>query len=189
HNILPRTSRLKPSGARLLEAAVPIPGAPFLRLCDCDVMLHAVTHLLFDSDLADSLRDLVDIDDLMRHFAAADERFWDRLWARAEELDLQRPTFYALRYAQLLLGAQIPEAIVQRSRQGAPPRAIVWLMDRLVPRALFPVHPDTHSRLAAGARFLLYVRSQWIRMPPQLLVRHLAYKFYVRRIRRSSESR
>ncbi len=73
---------------------------------------------------------------------------------------------------------------MQRSRRGAPLRVIVWLMDEFVPRALFPVHPDTQSRVAALARFLLYVRSVWIRMPPLLLARHLAYKFYVRRIRR-----
>ena len=185
HNILPRTSRLKPSGASLLSAAVPIAGERFLRLNDCDAALHAITHLMFDSDLADSLRDLVDIDDLLRHFAAADERFWERLWARAEELDLARPAFYALRYARLLLGTPVPESVVQHSRRGAPLRAIVWLMDQLVPRALFPVHPDTQSRVSAAARLLLYVRSVWIRMPPLLLARHLAYKFYVRRIHRA----
>jgi hypothetical protein len=53
-------------------------------------------------------------------------------------------------------------------------------MDRLVPRALFPQHPDSPSRSAAVARLWLYLRSLWIRMPPLLLARHLAYKFYVR---------
>ena len=56
-------------------------------------------------------------------------------------------------------------------------------MDRLVPRALDPAHPD--HPVSAGsrlARWLLYVRSHWIRMPPALLARHLAYKFYVRAI-------
>src|SRR5262249_42882921 len=100
HNILPRTARLKPSGAALLAAAVPIAGERFTRLDDCDVVLHAMTHLMFDSEMADALRDLVDIDDLLRHFADGDPAFWKRLGARASELDLERPAFYALRYAR-----------------------------------------------------------------------------------------
>jgi len=185
HNILPRTSRLKPDGAALFASAVPIEGAPFARLDDRDLVLHAMTHLMFDSELADALRDLVDIDDLLRHFAAADERFWERLWARAGELDLERPAFYALRYARRFLSTPVPSTVEERSNDGAPPRLVVWLMDVLVPLALFPVHPDVPSRAAAAARFLLYVRSVWIRMPPLLLARHLAYKFYLRRLRRS----
>jgi hypothetical protein len=53
-----------------------------------------------------------------------------------------------------------------------------------VPRALFPPHPDRPQRGVAVARFLLYVRSLWIRMPPWLLARHLGYQLYRRRIRR-----
>ena len=183
HNIVPRMGRLKPSGALLLARARPIPGTLFERLADPDLVLHAMTHLMFDSEMADALRDLVDVDDLLRHFSAADPEFWDSLWARAEELDLARPAFYALRYAHALLGTPVPATVLRRSQRGAPVRAVVWIMDRLVPRALFPPHPDAPSRVAAIARFWLYVRSLWIRMPPLLLVRHLGYKFYVRRIR------
>jgi len=35
--------------------------------------------------------------------------------------------------------------------------------------------------MSSVCRWLLFVRSHWIRMPPVLLARHLAYKFYVRR--------
>ena len=79
HNIVPRTGRLKPSGAKLLANAVPITGTPFYRLADTDLVLHAMTHLMFDSELADALRDLVDIDDLLRHFGASNPEFWERL--------------------------------------------------------------------------------------------------------------
>jgi hypothetical protein len=180
HNIIARTSRLKPSAELLLAAARPIPDTRFQRLSDEDVVLHAMTHLLFDSDMADCIRDLVDIDDLLRHFSSNSDAFWDTLWERAERLDLTRPAYYALRYAKSLLGTPVPERALLRSRSGAPPPAIVWLMDRLVPLALFPVRPDRPSRVAAPARLCLYVRSLWIRMPPWLLTRHLSYKAYVR---------
>lgn len=185
HNIVPRTGRLKPPAAELLAATVAIEGTPFRRLADADLVLHSMTHLMFDSELADALRELVDIDELLRHFSAQDSLFWQRLWERAERLDLARPAFYALRYAHALLGTPIPESVLQRSWRGAPPSPVVWLMDRLVPRALYPQHPDAPSRAAAAARFWLYVRSLWIRMPPLLLARHLSYKFYLRWIRRA----
>jgi hypothetical protein len=183
HNIVPRTGRLKPVAARLLEAAQPIDGGALWRLGDADLVLHAMTHLMFDSDLADALRDLVDIDDLLRHFSAAEPDFYAVLWERARLLDLTRPAFYALRYAHDLLGTPVPDAALEQSREGAPPRLVVALMDRLVPRALFPQHPDAPDRCGALARLALYVRSLWIRMPPLLLARHLAHKLYVRRVR------
>jgi hypothetical protein len=183
HNIVPRTGRLKPPAALLLEKVRQIDGEPLYRLDDCDVVLHAMTHLMFDSDMADCLRDLVDIDELLRHFSASNSRFCDELLSRASELDLARPAFYALRYAHSLLGTPVPNVALRRSRIGSPWQPFVRIMDVLVPLALFPIHPDAGSRRAILARFLLYVRSMWIRMPPWLLLRHLAYKLYMLRIR------
>jgi hypothetical protein len=180
HNIVARTARLKPSAELLIAGAAPIDGSHFFRLSDQDVVLHAMTHLMFDSDMADCLRDLVDVDRLLRHFSAQEEMYWSVLWERAKRLGLTRPAFYALRYAASLLGTPVPEAVLLISREGAPPAAMVWLMDRFVPRALFPQHPDWPSRVTVVARFCLYVRSLWIRMPPWLLTRHLSYKGYVR---------
>jgi Uncharacterised nucleotidyltransferase len=185
HNILPRMARLKPRAQLLLQDSEPIAEQHFRKLADVDVVLHAMTHLMFDSALADALRDLVDIDDLLRHFAGGDRRFWERLLERAVALDLTRPAFYALRYTQRLLGTPTPDDVLRASRRGAPPAPITWLMDRLVPRALFPQHPDQPSVAADCARLFLYVRSLWIRMPPLLLARHMLYKVYVRCARRA----
>jgi hypothetical protein len=144
--------------------------------------LHAVAHLFFDGDLADDLRQLLDIRDLLAHFAATEPGFWEGLWPRAEALDLARPTHYALRSVQGLLGMPVPEPVLEASRAAAPPAPVRALMDRLVPLALFPQHPDHPRRRAALSRLLLYMRSHWLRMPPLLLARHLGYKFYLRRI-------
>ena len=125
HNILPRMARLKPRAELLLQGSEPIAGQHFRKLADVDLVLHAMTHLMFDSALADALRDLVDIDDLLRHFADADRRFWERLLERAVALDLTRPAFYALRYTQRLLGTPVPGRRLARSRRGAPSAPIV----------------------------------------------------------------
>lgn len=184
HNIVPRTARLNPQAGLLLEAARAIPGSRFYALGQVDLVLHTMTHLMFASDLADTLRDLVDIDILLRHFSAQDDGFWDELLQRAGQMDLQRPTFYALRYARSMLATPVPDGILHASATRGPPALIVRIMDLLVPRALYPQHPDRPSRVAEIARLLLYIRSHWISMPPLLLARHLMRKFLVRYVRR-----
>ena len=180
HTILPRTARLKPDSRKLIENARDVPGSPYKVLANEDIVLHAMAHLMFDSDLADKLRDLVDIAGLLERFSSEDEEFWERLLGRAAELDLGRPAYYALRYVKTLLGTAVPDAVLEESRRFAPPRPVGWLMDRLVPQALYPQHPDHPSRRTALSRLLLYMRSHWLRMPPWLLAYHLTYKTIVR---------
>ena len=185
HNIVPRTARLTPAAAQLLDSAVALKGSRYRVLANEDLVLHAMVHLMFDSDLADKLRDLVDIDELCRYFAENNEDFWDCLIARANEVGLGRPLYYSLRYGRQLLDSPVPDAVSDYARQWAPAAPVRWLMDRFVPRALMPEHPSHASKLTGLARLLLYMRSHWIRMPPWLLGYHLAYKFVRTRIRRS----
>ena len=184
HNIVPRTARLKPPAADLGDNAVTLNGSRYRVLANEDLVLHAAVHLMFDSDLADKLRDLVDIDAMCRHFAAQDEDFWDRLVARADVLGLGRPLFYSLRYCRELLDSPVPQSIINKSSQWAPAPPILWLMDRLVPHALLPPHPKHPRHRTEIARLLLYMRSHWLRMPPWLLTYHLLHKFFVRAVRR-----
>jgi len=183
HNVVPRTGRLKPDSAMLVEGSRPIAGSRYRVLADEDIVLHAMVHLMFDSDLGDKLRDLVDIADLLEHFTAQDAEFPRKLLDRAAALDLLRPAYYSLRYATRLLGLELPGMTEELASRGAPNAAVVWLMDRLAPRALFPEHPDRPSRLTGVGRLLLYMRSHWIRMPPWLLAYHLSYKFLLTRLR------
>src|SRR4029077_2269222 len=77
HAILPPTSRLKPDSAKLLSAAQPIARMPGLRvLAPTDMVLHSATHLFHNEDLTHGLRDLADLDSLVRLFGAQAD-FWD----------------------------------------------------------------------------------------------------------------
>lgn len=185
HNILPPTARLTPDADLLRRDVVKIPGRGLYRLADVDLVLHAIVHLFFDSAMDDRLRELVDVDQLLRHFSSVNEAFWERLHERAAALDLLRPAFYALRYARGLLACPVPDSAERRFAGAAPASVALRAMDYAVPRALFPQHPAAPSTAAAAARALLYARSHWIRMPPWLLTRHLAYKLWVTRVRPS----
>jgi hypothetical protein len=183
HNILPRTARLKPDGEKIFGCVESSSDFEFSILCDTDLVLHAMTHLMSNDEMDDKLRDLVDIGSLLQHFSGGDDEFWGRLINRAEELNLRRPAFYALRFSHELLGTPVPADVLDRIRSWAPVAPVNWLMGKLVPRALYPQHPEHPSRITDLARWLLYIRSHWIKMPPWILAYHLTYKFFVTRFR------
>ena len=188
HNIIARTARLNPEPEVLLGSATIIENSCYQVLANEAIVLHAITHLMFGDDLADKAHELVDIHDLLKFFSAGDENFWNTLVNRADALNLRRPTYYGLRYVERLLGVSVPDYVTAAVQKWAPPAFVVALMDRLVPRALFPQHPEHRSMLSGLCRQLLFIRSHWIRMPPWLLAYHLGYKFYLTRIRRVSKT-
>ncbi|ANM32230.1 hypothetical protein ABI59_12345 [Acidobacteria bacterium Mor1] len=175
HTILPESGRLHPDPEKLFASARPLE-LPGLRvLCPEDMVLHSAAHLFQDGDLAGGLRDLCDLDALMRDFAAGDGEFWERLARRAVEMDLSRPAFYALRHTSRILATPVPGGLLEQSAAWGPPAPVRALMDRLVDRALLG-DLDRASSRSQAARLALYVRSHYLRMPPGLLVQHLSRK-------------
>jgi hypothetical protein len=169
HAILPRTSRLHVDSRVLLERAVPAGQAHVL--CPTHMVIHAAVHLFHDGEISGAVRDLVDLDALLRHFATHEADFWSELVADACELGLERPTFYAIRYSQRLLDTPVADQSLRALARHAPPGPTLALMDRLVERTL-----SSRGRDAKWAASALYVRSHWLRMPPALLFRHLLHK-------------
>ena len=176
HAILPPTARAKPDSAKLWARSRPVPGVPPLRLlAPEDMVLHSATHLFFNEEFSHGLRDLTDIDSLLRPFALQ-PGFWNRLTARGVELDLSRPLYYALRYAKHLLATPIPASALEGQAGGRPPAVLRGVMDALFTRALAPDHPSTTDALTPLVRRALYLRAHWLRMPPLLLAYHLTHK-------------
>jgi hypothetical protein len=179
HAILPETAYAHPDSAKLLAAAMPVQGYDnVMMLSPVDMVLHSAAHLFHNEQLNHGLRDLVDLDRLMRHFGIQPE-FWRTLIFRAKELELTRSLFYALRYAQNILDTPIPLEIIDASMKDRPSSIILKLMDQLFMRALMPTHPSCLDWFTPAARQLLYVRATWLRMPPLLLARHLFHKAFI----------
>jgi len=179
HAILPETAPVRPAPELLRAAARPIAGQPDLAtLAPADMVLHSAVHLFFDGEFDKGLRDLVDLHRLLREWGAQ-PGFWDALPARARALELGRPLFYALRYCTRLLGTPVPPAVLAAVAPAGPNAALLWLMDRLFDRALLPLHPSCADAFSGLARFALYVRGNWLRMPPMLLARHLFHKAFL----------
>jgi len=187
HAILPRSSRLRLDMAPILAAAVEVDGRGVKVLAPADMTLHCAVHLFQDGEISGALRDLVDFDALLRQFAE-DPGFWSALVPRATRLGLGRPLFYALRYAARLLETPIPADVLRAAQSAKPALPALALMDLMVPRTLLPAM-SRGEKIAAGiARYCLYLRSHWLRMPFLPLVAHLARKSLRRWKLRASES-
>lgn len=180
HAILPETARVKVNTPALFEGLVPVPGQPRLFVLQpWDMLLHSATHLFHEGELDSGLRDLFDLDSLLRHFGAT-PGFWEGLVPRAQQLGLTRPLYYALRFTTRMLGTPVPAPVLQAADAGRPGAWVVALMDACYQRALRPVHSSTTGAGDGMARFALYVRSHWIRMPFPLLAFHLGRKAFLR---------
>jgi hypothetical protein len=177
--IIPRTARLKPDPNKLIGASVAVGDGDLRVLCPEDMVLHNVAHHFYTGEFDNSLRELVDLDGLLREFSG-NSGFWDRLVPRAQELDLGRPLYYGLCFSKRLLDTPIPSHVSRMAETGRPSAMVRATMTGLVSSALTPMVPGGFDLRRAVAAWMLYIRSHWLRMPPGLLMRHLTTKARMR---------
>lgn len=160
HTILPPTARRTPNAAALIADSVEI-AAGLRILSPADMIVHAATHLFGDGDLAGGLRNLWDIDRLLRLFAARQD-FWKELDRRAQLHEMREPVSRALRLANRLFATPVEPRLAGYDR----------MVDGLFIRRL--LGRDGWGRPTRPLNRLgFYIRSHWMRMPPLMLARHL----------------
>ncbi len=175
HNILPDTVSCAPDASLLLQAIRKIPSEKNIyTLSVVDRILHSATHLFYEGELEHGLRDLVDLDALISDAAGQEPTFWEELIVRAKQLNLMLPTYYALHYLKVLLNVPIPNKEYREIARYKP--RFPMLMDLLFSRALMPDHASCNDSFTSAARWLLYIRSHYLRMPFYLLIPHLVRK-------------
>lgn len=181
HTIAPPTSRFHVDGAKLLAQMRPLDGfSGLFILAPADMVLHSAVHLFQEGQFGHGLRDLLDLNDLLLHFALAPD-FWPTLFSRAQELGLREPLFHALHHIQRLFGTTAPAEYGDAVRALRPGWVARSVLSGLLTIALKPEHPSCDGRLSIAARWLLYVRSHYLRMPLHLMLPHLIRKAYMRR--------
>jgi hypothetical protein len=183
HAILPLTARPKPDMAAMIEARVPLADGLFV-LSPTDMIVHAAAHLFADGDLAGGLRNLWDIDRLLREFAEREEDFWPALQERAARHNLLPAVARAARLAHHLYATpvnwcQTPISNLRTFKAQSPRKIGVRhqlnAADALYRRRLLARDGWGRERRPV-TRFGFYVRSHMLRMPPPMLARHLWVK-------------
>ncbi|MCU0965642.1 MAG: nucleotidyltransferase family protein [Burkholderiaceae bacterium] len=179
HNILPPVARTHVDAGPLLERLRPSKWPAWQVLDPADQVLHSAVHLFHDSELRDRMRDLADLDGLLRHFGAV-PGFMSRLPERALALGLQEPLALACHFCVGWFGTPIPADVLQRIESTGPGRARrAWLLP-LLEAVLMPTDPDDLPPLRQEiAAAVLLARHHRQRMPLRLLVPHLWHKVRV----------
>ena len=159
HTILPLTARPTPDAAAMIADSIVLENG--LRvLSPADMIVHATAHLLADGELAGGLRNLWDIDRILREFDGKD--FWASLRDRADRHQLTGEVGRALR-----LAASLYATPVDRTLAGPTQPLDALFRRRLLARNGWGQATRKPLRLA------FYLRSHWLRMPPLMLARHL----------------
>ncbi len=179
HAIVPQTASVWPDPVKLRARARPISeSGTFLILSPEDMVLHSAVHLFHDGEFDRGLRDLLDIDMLLRRFGETPS-FWTNLVDRAVELQLSRPLFYALRYAHRFIGTPVPESVIAAVNAARPNGIVLLIMDVLLRHAILQSRPWNRHWQVSLAHMLLYIRGNALRMPPLMLARHLFHKAFL----------
>jgi hypothetical protein len=177
HTLLPPTGRHHADVSALLARSRPAPGLPALRLpAPEDLVIHSLLHLVHEGELHHGLRDLCDVDRLLRAFAASEADFWSRFEQAALTQGLAAPLLLGLSLLRQEFATPLPETLLQRLRDAAGRAPSRWLL-ALYHRAMHAMAPGARAGLAS---WLLYVRSHALRMPMGLLLRHLLTKAWMR---------
>lgn len=180
HTILPRTARPTPDAKAMIGSAIALhpdaeqTGVRLAKfsswhglhvLSPADMVVHSIAHLFADGEMDGGLRNLWDIDRMLREFVAA-PNFWDALAVRARRHELLPYVRRALRLAERIYGTPVDEKL-----RGKPSRIDNLFETRLMARDGWG--RQTHRWL----RFAFTLRGHWLRMPPAMLARHLWVKW------------
>lgn len=175
HTILPPTTNTILDSNKLFSGLVEVRKGIFV-LSPVDMVLHSATHLFHEGGFQHGLRDLWDLDRLLRDFGEIVPGFWSELLPRARELNLVESLFYALRYVKYFFETPIPGDVLSATGQARSGRQAAPLMDFLFSRVFLPDHPSCRLKYYDLTAFCLYIRSHYLRMPLYLLLPHLARK-------------
>lgn len=181
HTILPLTSAHTPDAERIIARSTALAELPALRIpCPEDLVIHSITHLMHEGELHNGLRDLSDIDMLLRDFGAT-SGFWERLPLYAREHQLAQPVGFGLRLVQRFFATPIPASVLEALGSDSQTGLSARLLERAYRHAIRPDGEGRSSAATAAANFALYVRAHALRMPLHLLLRHLTRKAFMRR--------
>ena len=176
HNILPPVGHVTVDAELLLERLVMVGTDGWHALDPVDQVLHSAAHLFFDSSFQHRVRDLVDLDGLLREFGQS-PGFWARLEQRCSELQLEEPLALAVVFVVAWLETPVPPTFEGRLLLSGPGRVRRRLLTSLFQRVLTPPSPDDPPDSSrAVVKTLLLMRYHWRRMPLRILVPHLWHK-------------
>jgi len=168
HSLLPRTSRIQIKNEKFREQAVVLKGRALKALQPVDLFIHSAVHSFADGSFDTPARSILEL-----HYLLADLSEQDRtsILGRAASLGATMPVSTALWVLAHLFGDAQADTLLKDAAK------------KQVKLVSAPVRYAIEEKLnrietAYLAKFILFVRSHFLRMPLRLLLAHLARKFF-----------
>ena len=168
HAISPPRGQLRVDTSRLFAVSLPTCLTGIRIPAQCDMILIAATHLMRNAEVAHALRDLVDLDMLLRH--VADEAgAWQALLKRAADLGLSRALVFGAYGARRLLDTPLPPRVEGELRREWPFGAGKFLLDLTVGEAYLPDGLQPARATRRLARWVYRARALRVQLPVYLM--------------------
>ncbi len=180
HNILPLTNKHSFDANMLSKELVQHTAIKeSYTLSEIDMVIHSTVHLFTESEFNNGLRDLSDLDMLIRHFSHENDNFINELVARANQLGLAKYIWLSLRYTQLVFKTPIADASIRQLNYNSKITIHTSSLDFCFLNIFKPDHKSCTDWKTNLAQLILYWRGHFIRMPLKLLIPHLLKKSWM----------
>lgn len=180
HSILPLTASRRPDPSAILARATPLDGFEPIQIpAPEDLAIHCITHFMHEGEFDNGLRDLLDIDGLLRHFGARAD-FWERLVDYTIGHELAAPVAQGLALSAQVFATPVPSTVFAALKRKDDKAVLSPTLNWIYTQALTP-NRTAASAMSKLARQVLYVRAHALRMPIGQLVGHLGRKAFTRK--------
>lgn len=146
-----------------------------LVLGEAETVLHSIIHLFMNEDFTNAFRDLYDLH-LLIHEYESDE-FWQTLDTLAHTTKFEKELYYCLVLLVKIFDARKQPIFAKLDNRYKSLSSDIFIHTVLF-NGVTPRHSLLNNYKNRTARFFVFIRGHWIKMPVHILMVHLTIKSY-----------
>ncbi|MGO4893880.1 nucleotidyltransferase family protein [Flavobacterium sp. W21_SRS_FM6] len=146
-----------------------------LILADETKVLHCVIHLFFNEDFSKSFRDLLDIHLLLLDIETNKKSLKD-FFLLAHKCGFKREIYYVIRLRELIFKRKLSDDECEFVDKFSFAHSADIFIKLILYRAFMPSHDLISSKSIHVAKFIMYFRGHFLKMPLHVLIPHFFIK-------------
>jgi hypothetical protein len=174
HNFYLPISGRSPNVILFASSAETVAGG-CLVLGEAESVLHSIIHLFMNEDFTNAFRDLFDLHLLINEYAS--DEFWQTLGTLATKTKFEKELYYCLVLLIKIFDATEPRILAKLSTRYKSLSSDMFIHTILF-NGITPKHSLLNNYKNKTARFIVFIRGHWLKMPVHILITHLAIKSY-----------
>ncbi|MGJ8680891.1 nucleotidyltransferase family protein [Paraglaciecola sp.] len=174
HNIYLPISGRSPNISNFTHSIQP-EGCTSQVMNDPATVLHSIIHLFMNEDFTNAFRDMLDIHMLCEDLGC--DNFWNEILKLSQDSGFDKELYYSLALRAMLFDCSPPNIFSQlKSKYHGSINE--FFIKRILYSALSPKHSLLDTPSIKIARFIVFIRGHWLKMPLPILIKHIVVKSY-----------